>query len=208
MKIFQLPVEPFKAQKAYKTLVILIITLVCISITGFGVLSYFYYRKYKDYQSLESDKQSVESELSDTKNQVLEGTQSIQDYEDQISELEYDIDELTEENTSLEETNTTLEEEKSNLQLQLVNYQNKQAKIKQYNDVLNYMYTMVSTHGGFSGWTEAEFQAGRSLAIATGDNTLVAAVDAAWNDVTGDPVVRFTNVMKAIVDGINANMIS
>ena len=82
----------------------------------------------------------------------------------------------------------------------------KMAKAKAYNDVLAYLIQIIQAHNGLNGWTEAEYQAGRVKAQATGDQSFVDLVDWAWNNQAIDQVERLTKVMDAIADGIGSNL--
>ena len=82
----------------------------------------------------------------------------------------------------------------------------KMAKAKAYNDVLAYIVQLVQAHNGLNGWTEAEYQAGRTKAVATGDQSFIDIIDWAWNNQAIDQVERLTKVLDAIADGIGNNL--
>ena len=65
------------------------------------------------------------------------------------------------------------------------------------------MTQVIDAHDGFTGWTDAEYQVGREKAQATGNQTFVETVDAAWNNEAIDVTTGVINVYRGIVSGIS-----
>jgi cell division protein FtsB len=79
-------------------------------------------------------------------------------------------------------------------------------KAKVYNDTFKYVNYLIETHGGFSGWTNDEFNYGRSIAAKTNDATYLKVVDDAWNQQGGDPLARTLSFFKATASGIENSL--
>ena len=186
----------FKRILKYGIFIVLIITLVATS----GVFGYLYYKKYEEYKALTTEKARVEQALEDEKQKTAA------DYQAQIDEQEEEITSLTEDNETLEGEKETLEGEKTTLEDSVSSYLAKLAKIGKYINFLDYVYYVVGVHNGFNNLTDAEYQTAKAKAQATGDSNLVTTVDTAWNDVGGDQMVRFLNVVTAAQNGIKANL--
>jgi len=186
----------FKRILKYGIFVMLIITLVATS----GVFGYLYYKKYEEYQALTTEKARVEQALEDEKQKTAA------DYQAQIDEQEEEITSLTEDNETLTGEKETLEGEKTTLEDSVSSYLAKLAKIGKYINFLDYVYYVVGVHNGFNNLTDAEYQTARSKAQATGDSSLVSAVDSAWNDTEVDQMIRFLNVITTAQNGIKANL--
>ena len=150
-----------------------------------GVLGYFYWQKVKGYNDLAATKQKVEDDLK-TAN-----------------------DSLTKANTdlaALKAESGTSGASITSLQKQIADNNAKKANITKYLDVFTYLVDLISNHSGLDGWTEAEYQAGRNLVIATGNNSFLADVDWAWNHKEIDQITRLVKVMRDIISGINNNL--
>lgn len=78
--------------------------------------------------------------------------------------------------------------------------------MKAYTALLAYFNQVVETHRGFSGWTNAEYQHARSLAVATGDNNIVSKTEWAWTREDIDPITRVVGWLGEIVSGINNSL--
>lgn len=100
----------------------------------------------------------------------------------------------------LQEKVTTLEKQVTDLQA--ADKQEK-AAVKAYLEVLNYMALLVERHGGFDGWTEAEFQEGRRLAVATGNSSYVASIDYCWGRTDIPQMTRLVKFLRDTVTAIN-----
>lgn len=187
------PKDPKKAKRIYiiSFALICLFFIVIISISG-----YIIYKLNKNNNSLKSDKAALEQQIEEYK---TSSTKTSEDYEKQIADLEAAA-------VLLNEQITTLTSEKDSLSSEVDDYEKKQANIKAYNDFNKYVYYVVGIHGGFINLTEAEYQTARSKAVATGNQTLVDAVDTAWTDTGTSQIIRFVNVMNAAIDGINANL--
>lgn len=184
MKFLQ---DPVKAKRIFIPLVLLCSIFLISSI----VLSLLYLRtnneidsKKEEVKSLEDDKKELEEEIESLETNIkeLEDVAEIKDeYEKEISQLEGQIENYISEEAS---------------------YKNKLSKINLYNIVHHYIYDLVIAHSDGTPITEAEYQTTRAKAEATGDTTLVSAVDNAWYNRDGQPAVRFGGMMWEIVDGI------
>lgn len=179
-----------------KNVFIIMLVIAIVLFVGLVVLGYLFYQKNKSYNNLEAERKALQQEQSliskDTVNQIKT---------------------LTAENTSLKKENANLTTEntslkKENEDLAAVNKEKaaKMAKASTYNDVLAYLVQIVQAHNGLDGWTEAEYQAGRTKAQATGDQTFVDLIDWAWNSTTIDQVERLTKVLDSISDNIGNNV--
>ena len=154
--------DPVKSRGVF----ILMLILTILFFLASGTLGYFYYREFQRNKTLESDKKAVE-------NQLENASQSLQK---QI--------------TALEKGKTELENENKTLEDQAFANKVKVDKIKAYTTCLAYLTSLVKTHSGLDGWTDAEFQKGRTLAQATGDQNFLDTVDWAWNRTDIDQITR------------------
>jgi len=137
---------------------------------------------------------------------------NIKDLKDDKVALENEKASLESDNSSLEadlqaaqDAGTVTDEEKQELQDQIDNLKAKSTQIDLYNDVFDYAVDLLIAHPTLTGFTDAEYQAGRALAVKTGDQGLISATDNAWNNTDGNPVARFAQVLQEIVQGIDAN---
>ena len=150
------------------------LSLLIIFFLASGVLGYFFYKKYDSYQDIWSRYTSMKKD--DTKDA-------------EITDLEKQIEELTAEKTALEKENKEL---KDGI-----------AVANAYNEFLKYMTHIIDVHNGFTGWTDAEYQVGRTKAQATGSTSFVNTVDWAWNRTDVDITTRVIGVWNAIATGID-----
>lgn len=132
--------------------------------------------------------------------------QSISEKDQKIAEQNLEIIKLNksqstnETSTSeLQKTNAKLVEENDNLKAGI-------KKALAYNDVFKYITAVIRTHGGFSGWTDAEFNTGKTKAEATGDANFVSTINWAWYEVSVPVVDRVTRVWDEIAAGIENNL--
>jgi cell division protein FtsB len=109
-----------------------------------------------------------------------------------ISDLEKQVDSLT--------------KEKDGLEKQVADYQAKSTKLAAYVECLNYLDTLVETHQGLDGWTEAEYQTGRDKIQATGDQALVDKADWAWNTKSVDQTTRLLGFLQVLIQGMKSNL--
>ncbi|OGY24639.1 MAG: hypothetical protein A2Y57_00770 [Candidatus Woykebacteria bacterium RBG_13_40_7b] len=179
-----------------KNVFILMLVISIVLFVGLVILGFLFYQKSKSYKSLEDERRALQAEQSliskDTVNQIKT---------------------LTAENTSLKKENATLTSENTALKSEnedlTANNQEKAAKMAKasvYNDFLAYLVQIIQAHNGLSGWTEAEYQAARTKAQATGDQTFVELIDWAWTSTTIDQVERLTKVLDSISDNIGNNV--
>ena len=104
------------------------------------------------------------------------------------------------------EDEKTLLQENNDLKNDIKDYQSKISKASAYNDFFKYLNSVIETHAGFSGWTEAEFSVGRGKAEATGDTNFVSLIDRAWHSEAVAPFTRVLDVLKAIEGGIETSL--
>lgn len=79
----------------------------------------------------------------------------------------------------------------------------KSDKVKSYTALFSYLNTVIKAHNGLDGWTDAEYQKGRGLAQATGDQSIVTKTDWAWNRKDIDQITRLVGWLDEVVNGIN-----
>lgn len=170
--------DPAKCKKVF----ILMLVLAMVFFLGAGTLGYLYYTKHNDYKNLQTEKEALEQQL------------------------ETAAEDLQKENEELKKQKTDLENEKKSLEDQVTASNAKLKTIKAYMDSLSYLIGLVETHNGMNNWTEAEFQQGRLLVQATGDQNFLNVVDAAWADKSTPQMTRLVNVFKALVAGVNSNL--
>ena len=166
----------FDEPKKAKTAFIITLVFAIIFFLGSGVLGYMFYEKYNDHKNLK-DKYSDLKEIT------------LSDLEKENEDLQTQIDTLTKEKTALQKTN---KEMKDGI-----------AVANAYNEFCKYMTQIIDVHNGFTGWTDAEYQVGRTKAQATGSTSFVNTVDWAWNRTDIDPVTRVIGVWNAIATGIS-----
>ncbi|MFH1749425.1 MAG: hypothetical protein ABH837_00775 [bacterium] len=166
----------FEDSKKAKIAFISTLVIAIIFFLGSGVLGYMFYGKYNDYKNLK-DKYTDLKEVT------------VGDLEKEIEDLQKQVDTLTTEKTALEEQ---IKEKDAGI-----------ATANAYNEFLKYMTQIIKTHNGFTGWTDAEYQVGRTKAQATGSTSFVNTVDWAWNRTDIDPVTRVIGVWDAVANGIS-----
>jgi hypothetical protein len=88
------------------------------------------------------------------------------------------------------------------LEEQITDLKAKIAKAQAYNGFFKYLNSVIEIHNGFTGWTDAEYQTGRGLALKTGNSSFVAVVDNAWNNQQQPVTDRVISVWKAVSQGI------
>jgi hypothetical protein len=98
--------------------------------------------------------------------------------------------------------NTLLTKDKASLTAENTALKAGRAKALAYNEFFKYLNTVIETHNGFTGWTDAEFQIGRTRAEATGDISFVSTVNWAWYETSINPTTRVIRAWKEIVSGI------
>lgn len=106
----------------------------------------------------------------------------------------------------LEKQVKTLTDEKTALEKQVNDNKAGSAKIKAYNEFSKYLNSVIEVHGGYSGWTEAEYQTARTKAQATGDSSFVTTIDWAWHRTDIDPTTRMIRVLKEVAEGIDSGL--
>ncbi|MCX6806531.1 MAG: hypothetical protein NT135_00150 [Candidatus Berkelbacteria bacterium] len=174
--------DPVKSKRVF--ILMLVLTIVFFLATGAFV--YLFWTKLSQNRELNSQNQALTEE-----NQKLTSEQSTA-----TGDLQTQID-------SLKKEKVALTKQRDDYKNQMTSYEAKIAKAKTYNDFFKYMNTVIGTHGGFSGWTDTEFQQGRAKAQATGDSSFITTVDWAWNQQSIDPWVRALGVWNGITLGID-----
>lgn len=169
--------DPRKAKIGF----VVVLLLAVIFFLAAGVLSYFYWQKTDSYKSLADEKQKLEVSVED---QIAAKT----------TELQTQID-------VLEKEKTESGADKSALQGQIDSFRDGMAKITTYKEALKYYYSVLETHGGYTGWTDQEYAIFRSKAQATGDQDFVDVVDYTWNETSVDVVTRLIRFHQALVTG-------
>jgi cell division protein FtsB len=191
-------VQEFKTKHPKRTKILL--TLFVLSTVGalsltILVLGYLYYKKSSEVRDLKADNSQLADKAKDT-----------EEYQAELEDLEEDYDLATDEIETLEASVTEKDATIERITVDNTAYATKIANIKKYNDVYDFLADLIIAHGGATGWTQADYQAGRNLAQATGDQGLLDAIDAAWYNTGVDPVLRVGNVIKELVEGITANL--
>ena len=162
-----------------------LIVIIAVLVLGAGALGYLYYTENQDKKNLSDENK----ELQDR-------------YEEINAKLEGEVTDLTGGTESLTGEKSTLSSKNATLTSQNADYAAGMVKIKAYNDFLKYFNSVIETHGGFSGWTTAEFNIAQGLASATGDTSFVATVDWAWYQTSIPAIDRIIRVQKEIAAGI------
>jgi len=172
----------FDNPKKAKTVFTVFLILTIVFLLAAGALGYLYWQKDK----------------------------SLKDTNKQNQDKQVQIDQLNKDKTSLEKQVTDLTKEnedlKSSSQQSSAEAANKQTIIRAYTEILTYFANVMITHGGFTGWTDAEYQNGREIAKKTQSSSFLATVDWAWNNITGDPAAKVGRFLKEIASGINENL--
>jgi len=183
--------DPIKGKRAF---VVLLICTIVILIGG-GVLGYFYYQEKKEISRLSTDLTNANKEKDDLKKQLAEA-----------SKTSPEVEALKKEKTTLEGKITKLEGEKTDQANQTKSYQAKIAKANAYNEFYKYVNYIIEVHNGFTGWTDAEFQVGKTKAEATGNTAFVSTVNWAWYETSVPPTDRVLRVWKEIAAGIESSL--
>ncbi|MBU2595261.1 hypothetical protein KJ713_00285 [Patescibacteria group bacterium] len=176
------PLEPATTPKPKKWPLTLFVILTIVFFLGAGALGYLYWQKNDSYKKLNQTNQEKQQQL-DQSNKDKAG-------------LEKQIADLTQENEDLKKSNKESDEAKAN----------KKTIIEAYTEILAYFAQVVETHGGFTGWTNAEYLHARDIAKKTQSTGFLATVDWAWNQTSVDPTTRVVRFLKEIASGINENL--
>lgn len=107
-------------------------------------------------------------------------------------------------NQSLTAANAQLTKDKDELTAENKNLKSNIASAVAYNNFFGYMNTVVETHNGFTGWTDAEFQTGKSYAEKTGSTSFVSTINWAWYETSVAPATRIIRVWKETQSGIES----
>lgn len=166
--------EPLKAKKVF----IIFLVLSIVFFLGCGVLGYLFYKEHK----LVRDKDSL-----------------ITQKDANIATLQKELDSTS---SASSKTTTNLSDTNKALENQIKSYKAKISKANAYNEFFKYLTAVISAHGGFSGWTDGEFQTAKEKAEATGDASFISTVNWAWYETSVDPTVRVIRVWNEIGSGI------
>lgn len=157
-----------------------------IFLAGLCVLGYFYYLKTVEFDNLKLNYDELNTNYITLR-------ASYDDLKSKEGETKEDLEKKLKD---AEEENESLKAENSNLKKDM-------EEAAAYLAFFNHMTEVIDHHDGFTGWTEAEHQAGVVLARKTGDNDFVELVEWAWHNHDVNPVTRVVRVWDAIYDGIN-----
>ena len=174
-----------------------LIIVIAVLVLGSAALGYLYYSENQDLKNLSESNADLQGryEVINTK------------LERKVTDLTGGTESLTGEKSTLSTENTTLTDENDTLAGQVEEYAAGMAKIKAYNDFLKYYNSVIETHGGFTGWTDAEFQTAQGLANVTGDTSFVNTINWAWYEISIPAVDRIIRVQKEIAAGIEGGLI-
>ena len=173
--------DPRRAKIAF------VLTL-CFAIFFFlssGLLAYFYWQKTKGNHDLDSSKQKVEESLRTSEANLAKAN----------SEL-----------TALKASTDASGKSISSLEKQIADNKLGMEKITAYNEFFKYLTSVIKTHSGLDGWTDAEYQAGRVKAQATGSASFVSDVDWAWNRRDIDQITRLVKIFEDISAGVASGL--
>lgn len=165
----------------FKVLFFVLVIIFALTSATFGV---FYFLKNKAYTELQSSYQALMSKPAKTTD---------------TSNLTTQIATLTQEKADAQKAKTDAE-------TALANEKANEALAQKYNDVFSYVLTVVDTHQGLDGWTDAEYQAGRTLAEKTGDAEFLSTVDWAWQHKEVSQITRLVRALRYISDKIKEKL--
>ncbi len=168
--------DPVKAKRAF----LITLTLTILFFLSTCILGFLYWQKANQYNQL----------ISQTSSTTITSSTSVTTTPCNTSLLTKQI--------------SALEKDKTDLQKKITDSDAKFAKIKAYNEFFKYINSVIETHNGFSGWTDAEYQIARGKAQTIGDNSFLSTVDWAWNQTSVDVLTRLLGVWKAITSGIDS----
>jgi molybdopterin converting factor small subunit len=157
------------------------------------------YQIWNEYEDLKEELES--SELSGD-----EFTTQLSELEDDLVTLQKEYNLLSRQKEAVLASHNELSDNFDEAEDTISDYEVAQASIGTYNDFLDYFRLVIETHGGFEGWTTAEYNHAHDLAEDTGSSSFVSVVEYAWNNTDIPPATRVIDVIEAIVAGINANM--
>ncbi len=164
----------FEEPRKAKAVFVITLILAIIFLLSSGVLGYFFYKKYQSYED-------IWGRYTSLKKDRRIGSE-------EVEELKKQIEELNTQKTALETENKEMTDGI--------------AVANAYNEFFKYMNSVIETHGGYSGWTENEYQTARAKAQATGSSGFVSTVDWAWHRTDIDPTTRILKVLQEIASGI------
>lgn len=177
--------DPVKSKRVF--IAVLIISIVFF--VGTGVLGYLYYKERK----LVNEKQSA----------IIQKDQEIANLQLQLDEYTGSSESARE---SLKSQNDILKKSNKTLTDQVNDYKAKSAKALLYNEVLKYVNSIIEAHGGFDGWTDAEFQTGKTKAEATGDAAYISMINWAWYEKSVPPLTRALRFFKDTASAIENSL--
>lgn len=181
--------EELKKEKKVKISRDVLIIVIAVLVVGAVALGFMYYTENQDKKSLAETNEELQDRYEEI-NAKLEG---------EVTDLTGGAESLTGEKTTLASQNATLKAENDEYAAGMVT-------VKAYNDIFKHYNTVLETHGGFSGWTDAEFEAGKALAELTGSTAFVSTVNWAWYETSVPAFDRVLRYQKEIAAGIEGGI--
>lgn len=169
----------FENQKKAKGAFITVLIFLIVFFLTAGALGYLYWQKNRSFKKLNQENQQRIDQLN----------------KDRV-DLDKQVVDLKKENEDLKNSNKESIEAAAN----------KKTITEAYTEILAYFAEVVETHGGFTGWTDAEYQHAREIAKKTQNSGFLSTVDWAWNQTGVDPTTRVVRFLKEISSGINENL--
>lgn len=177
--------DSFAQSQRFKVGFVFTLILAIVLFLASGTLGYLYWHKLDDRNKLDASKQQVEESLAKAQGDLTAANKQIGD---------------------LTVASDSSGQSISSLQKQAANYKTGMAKITAYKEFLKYYNSVIETHNGYTGWTDAEFQTGKTKAEATGDASFVSTVNWAWYETGVDVATRIIRVNREIVSGIESGI--
>lgn len=130
---------------------------------------------------------------------ILEKDQKIAAQNLEISKLNKATTTTESSSSELIKANAQLTEEKDALKAGI-------KKANNYNDFSKYLTSVIKTHSGFSGWTDAEFAVAKTKAEAAGNASFVSTINWAWYEITVPQLDRAIRVWEETAAGIQDSL--
>lgn len=109
-------------------------------------------------------------------------------------------------NAALTAENTQLKKDKGSLTAENDSLKAGRSKALAYNEVFKYVNSIIETHNGFDGWTDAEFRIGQTRAEATGNTTYVSTINWCWYDRSVAQLTRALRFWKETAANIESSL--
>src|SRR4030042_4962742 len=146
--------EPAKPSNKFKIAFFTTLVTTIVFLVAAAALGYVYYTKSQAYNDLNSANNKCKKEKAALEKQASSSS------------------------ATLNQKLKTCEDQKK---AALDTNKNKTDKVAAYNTLFSYFITVLRTHSGLNGWTDAEYQKARGLAQATEDQHMEDKNDWAWN---------------------------